>query len=80
MSTIYSVKKGLDIKLLGDAEQAIVDLDAKQFAIKPPDFIGCFPKMLIKEGEMVQAGTPYSSTNIKKISHTPPLLAGSLWR
>ncbi len=58
MSTIYSVKKGLDIKLLGEAEKAVVDLDAKRFAIKPPDFLGCFPKMLIKEGDSVKAGTP----------------------
>ena len=58
MSTIYSVKKGLDIKLLGEAEKTIVDLDAKRFAIKPPDFIGCFPKMLVKEGDTVKAGTP----------------------
>ncbi len=58
MSTIYSVKKGLDIKLIGEAEKTIVDLDAKRFAIKPPDFIGCFPKMLVKEGDLVKAGTP----------------------
>jgi len=58
MSTIYSVKKGLDIKLIGEAEKTIVDLDAKRFAIKPPDFTGCFPKMLIKEGDTVMAGTP----------------------
>jgi Na+-transporting NADH:ubiquinone oxidoreductase subunit A len=58
MSTIYFVKKGLDIKLIGEAEKTIVDLDAKRFAIKPPDFIGCFPKMLIKEGDSVKAGTP----------------------
>ncbi len=58
MSTIYSVKKGLDINLIGEAEKTIVDLDAKRFAIKPPDFTGCFPKMLIKEGDTVMAGTP----------------------
>ena len=74
MSTIYSVKKGLDIKLLGDAEQAIVDLDAKQFAIKPPDFIGCFPKMLIKEGDMVQAGTPLFFDKYREnITYTSPV-------
>jgi Na+-transporting NADH:ubiquinone oxidoreductase subunit A len=58
MSTIYFVKKGLDIKLIGEAEKTIVDLDAKRFAVKPPDFIGCFPKMLVKEGDPVKAGTP----------------------
>lgn len=58
MSTVYTIKKGLDIKLIGEAEKTIVDLNAKRFAIKPPDFIGCFPKMLAKEGDAVKAGTP----------------------
>ncbi len=58
MSTIYSVKKGLDINLIGEAEKTVVDLDVKRFAIKPTDFIGCFPKMLKKEGDKVKAGDP----------------------
>lgn len=58
MSTAYKIKKGLDIKLLGEAEKTIVDLNAKRFAIKPPDFIGCFPKMLVEEGDLVKTGTP----------------------
>jgi len=58
MSTVFSIKKGLDIKLLGDAEKTIVDLNSRLFAIKPTDFIGCFPKMLVKEGDEVKAGSP----------------------
>lgn len=58
MSTTFVIKKGLDIKLLGDAEKTIVDLDAEKFAIKPPNFMGCFPKVLVKEGDLVKAGTP----------------------
>ena len=58
MSTVYSIKKGLDIKLFGESEKTLVDLKAKRFAVKPPDFIGCFPKMLVKEGDEVKAGTP----------------------
>jgi Na+-transporting NADH:ubiquinone oxidoreductase subunit A len=58
MSTVYKIKKGLNIKLLGEAEKTIVDLNAKRFAVKPPDFIGCFPKMLVKEGDSVKAGSP----------------------
>ncbi len=58
MSTDYTIKKGLDIKLLGDAEKTVVDLSAHLFAIKPTDFIGCFPKMLVKEGDEVKAGSP----------------------
>ena len=58
MSTDYIINKGIDIQLLGDAEKTIVDLNAKRFAIKPTDFIGCFPKMLVKEGDEVKAGSP----------------------
>jgi len=58
MSTNFIIKKGLDIKLLGEAEKTIVDLNAEKFAIKPPNFIGCFPKMMVKEGDTVKAGSP----------------------
>ncbi|MFK5854592.1 MAG: NADH:ubiquinone reductase (Na(+)-transporting) subunit A, partial [Bacteroidota bacterium] len=58
MSTTFVIKKGLDIKLLGDAEKTVVDLKADTFAIKPPNFTGCFPKVLVKEGDSVLAGTP----------------------
>ena len=58
MSTVYNIKQGLDIKLVGEAEKTVVDLNAKRFAIKPPDFFGCFPKMLKKEGDDVKVGTP----------------------
>jgi Na+-transporting NADH:ubiquinone oxidoreductase subunit A len=57
MSTVYSIKKGLDIRLIGEAEKTVVDLNAERFAVKPPDFIGCFPKMTVKEGDEVKAGS-----------------------
>lgn len=57
MSTVYSIKKGLDIKLLGESQKTVASLNAKRYAIKPPDFVGCFPKMLVKEGDAVKAGT-----------------------
>lgn len=58
MSTVYSIKKGLDIRLLGEAEKTVVDLNVQRFAIKPPDFNGCFPKVLVAEGDNVLAGSP----------------------
>ena len=58
MSTVFSIRKGLDIRLLGDAERTVIDLNSRLFAIKPPDFAGCFPKMLVKEGDDVKAGSP----------------------
>jgi Na+-transporting NADH:ubiquinone oxidoreductase subunit A len=58
MSKDFTIKKGLDIKLLGEAEKTVADLSARLFAIKPTDFIGCFPKLLVKEGDEVKAGSP----------------------
>ena len=58
MPPVYSIRKGLDIRLIGDAEKTVADLKSRLFAIKPTDFIGCFPKMLVKEGDKVKAGSP----------------------
>jgi Na+-transporting NADH:ubiquinone oxidoreductase subunit A len=58
MSKTYKIKKGLDIPLLGEAEKRLTDLTATHYAIKPLDFIGVFPKMLVKEGDKVEAGSP----------------------
>ncbi len=58
MSNVIRIKKGLNINLVGEAEKTIKELSTDQFAIKPTDFIGVFPKLLVKEGDEVQAGTP----------------------
>ena len=58
MSTVFTIKKGLDINLLGEAEKTVTEGKSDLFAIKPVDFIGCFPKMLVKEGDEVKAGSP----------------------
>lgn len=58
MSNTFKIKKGLDIKLVGEAEKVIREIPTKLCAIKPPDFHGVFPKILVKEGDEVKAGTP----------------------
>lgn len=59
MSKTIRIRKGLDIRLKGDAEKVLVQTDpAKVVAIKPTDFHGLVPKVLVKPGEQVQAGTP----------------------
>ncbi len=58
MSKVIKIKKGLDIKLLGEAEAKVSTYNTQKFAVKPTDFIGVFPKLLVKEGDQVQAGTP----------------------
>jgi Na+-transporting NADH:ubiquinone oxidoreductase subunit A len=58
MSETITIKQGLDINLLGEAEKTINQIDAGLYAIKPPDFTGVFPKVLVQEGDKVKAGTP----------------------
>lgn len=58
MSKVIRIKKGLDIKLLGEAERTVSNLSSEYYAIKPTDFVGLFPKMMVKEGDQVKAGSP----------------------
>jgi Na+-transporting NADH:ubiquinone oxidoreductase subunit A len=59
MSKVIKLKKGLDIPIKGEAP---LNLDyitkPETFAIKPADFHGVIPKLLVKVGDRVKAGTP----------------------
>jgi Na+-transporting NADH:ubiquinone oxidoreductase subunit A len=58
MSKSIRIRKGLDIRLKGEAEKVLVQTDpAKVVAIKPTDFHGLIPKVLVKPGAKVLAGT-----------------------
>ena len=58
MSTTIRIRKGLNIRLKGEAEKVLVQADpAKVIAIKPTDFHGLVPKVLVKPGDKVKAGT-----------------------
>jgi len=58
MSRTIKLRKGLDIKLIGEADKVKSQIDtASTFAIKPPDFHGLIPKMAVKAGEKVKAGS-----------------------
>lgn len=57
MPNTVRIKKGLDIKLLGEADQVIVEAKKPSVvALKPTDFHGLLPKVVIKEGEEVKRG------------------------
>jgi len=57
MSKDIKVKKGLNLRFKGEAEQKLVEAPrSKTFAIKPPDFHAVVPKLVLKEGAKVQAG------------------------
>lgn len=53
------LKKGLDINLQGVAETHFRDIEpAKLYALKPSDFIGLTPKLVVKVGDTVKIGSP----------------------
>lgn len=59
MSKAVKVKKGLDIKLVGQAEQKVSPaVNSDVCALQPDDFFGVVPKLTVKEGAEVEAGSP----------------------
>ncbi|MDD2797425.1 MAG: Na(+)-translocating NADH-quinone reductase subunit A [Bacteroidales bacterium] len=59
MANVISIKKGLDIKLKGEAPaQTPKKVRSKKYLICPDDFHGMIPKVLVKEGDKVLAGSP----------------------
>jgi Na+-transporting NADH:ubiquinone oxidoreductase subunit A len=58
MSEVIKIRKGLTINLAGEAEKTVTEINPKCCAIKPTDFVGVFPKLLIQEGDAVKAGSP----------------------
>jgi Na+-transporting NADH:ubiquinone oxidoreductase subunit A len=58
MSKSIKLKKGLDIRLVGEAKAVKSELATpKMISLKPSDFHNLMPKMVVKEGETVKAGS-----------------------
>ncbi len=58
MSDVIKIKRGLDIRLKGKAEKVFGSADKPElFAVKPADFPGLVPKLTVKPGDKVKAGT-----------------------
>lgn len=59
MSLSVKLKKGLDIRLKGGAEKVLVsDKQSLLYAVKPVDFPDLTPKLNVKPGDKILAGTP----------------------
>ncbi len=57
MSKVIKLKKGLDIKLVGEAEKSVIELPVgERYAVSPLAFEGVVPKLLVAEGDKVAAG------------------------
>lgn len=75
MSKYIKIKRGLNIKLAGEANKIFSDLPLPEtFAIKPSNFIGVTPKLLVKQGDEVRAGTPlFNDKNNEAIKFCSPV-------
>ena len=58
MSKIITLRKGLDINLVGKPQETLAEAPmASEYALSPLDFEGVTPKLLVKVGDRVKAGT-----------------------
>lgn len=75
MSKDIKIKKGLDIKLVGEAEKTLSDATiSSTYTIKPSDFHLVTPKMMIKEGAVIKAGEPiFYSKNDENLKFVSPV-------
>jgi Na+-transporting NADH:ubiquinone oxidoreductase subunit A len=75
MSKTITIRKGLDIKLIGEAEKVKSGVDfANNFVIKTTDFHGLTPKLVVKIGDKVKAGSVlFFDKNRESIKFTSPV-------
>ena len=75
MSQNIKLCKGLDIKLAGKAEARVEDAPmAKSYAVSPLDYENVTPKLLVKVGDKVEAGSPlFFDKNNPRILFTSPV-------
>ena len=73
-STTIRIRKGLDIRLLGEARQKTSEINPRTFASKPIDFPEVFPRLTVQEGDRVLAGSPlYHDKNREQVLFTSPV-------
>jgi Na+-transporting NADH:ubiquinone oxidoreductase subunit A len=74
MSSI-KLNKGLDIRIKGEAEKILAkEIQSTLFAVKPVDFPDLTPKLDVKEGDKVLAGTPLFHDKIHpEVNFTSPV-------
>jgi Na+-transporting NADH:ubiquinone oxidoreductase subunit A len=75
MAQTIRLKKGYDIKLEGEAPRFDLHFEqSRLFAIKPTDFRGLTPRLLVEEGSEVKAGDPlFHDKSSEKLLFTSPV-------
>ena len=75
MSKDIVVKKGLDLRLVGKPSLEIEEAKfSKDFSIYPTDFHGVFPKLLVKQNDLVKSGDAlFFDKNSEKVKFVSPV-------
>ena len=59
MSADIRIRRGATIHLKGESEKILSDASpSKTFAIKPDNFFGIVPRLMIREGDSIAKGAP----------------------
>lgn len=59
MANLIKTKKGLDINLKGKASEVLIDVGKSEtYAVTPDSYHGIVPKLAVRVGDKVKAGTP----------------------
>lgn len=75
MSKQIKLRKGLNIRLIGKADKILIPEERPElFAVKPIDFPGLVPKMSVRPGDKVKAGTPlFFDKQRPEVKYTSPV-------
>ena len=75
MSKAIRLKQGLNINLIGSADKVYASAPvADKYIVKPTDFHGLIPKLIVKVGDKVKAGSPlYFDKYNEKVNFCSPV-------
>ena len=75
MPKTITIRKGLDIPIDGTAELRLTDArNITDYAVKPTDFVGLTLRLLVEEGDVVNAGDAlFCDKNDERIRFTSPV-------
>lgn len=76
MSKEIHLKRGFTIRIEGEADKSLMAsaFKVESYAVKPTDFYGLRPKLMVEEGSVVLAGTPlFYDKSDERIKITSPV-------
>jgi Na+-transporting NADH:ubiquinone oxidoreductase subunit A len=75
MPDTITIRKGLDIPISGAAELLLTDARSlTTYAVKPTDFVGLIPRLVVEEGDTVHKGDAlFLDKNNERIRFTSPV-------